>query len=414
MIVESSNYTSASQVEGIVRQLGRELPGQDIDVTIENETVFLRGRVKDRVSSERAVAIASTFGRTVNLLYVDVPLAEPQILLKVRFVSVDRSAGLDLGFNLASTGAGNTIGSISKQQFSAPQITTSSNGTTAALSDAFNIFLLRPDLNLLATIKALEAKSLLDILAEPNVLSVNGKQASFLAGGEFPYPVFQGAANGLGTVTVQFREFGVRLVFTPVITPRGTIRLQVSPEVSALDFTGGLTVQGFNVPALTVRKVDTEVELAAGQSFAIAGLIDNRLTETINKIPALGDIPMLGKLFQSKSRSRQNTELLIIVTPELVNPIGSDQPEPEMKYPQPLLWPKTVSGDDGAQVTQAPFTGSIPVETLGKSSDKRPIPEPRQFHAPRHRKAAQSSRLEASLLDLELIAFVCTGLLDHP
>ena len=365
--VGPSDFSVASRMEAIDRELKRELPGQDVETNYENDTVFLRGRVKDLVSAERAASIASTLGRTINLLYVDVPPAEAQILLKVRFATIDRSASLELGLNLASTGAANTIGGISTQQFSPPAVTQGVNGATATLSDALNIFLLRPDLNLLATIKALQQKSVLEILAEPNVLAMNGKPASFLAGGEFPYPTFQAGANGLGAVTIQFREFGVRLNFTPVVTPRGTIRLQVAPEVSALDFTSGLIVQGFSIPALTIRKVSTEIELAPGQSFAIGGLIDNRLTETIAKLPVLGDLPVLGKLFQSKSRLKENTELIIIVTPELVAPIAPGQPLPDMKFPQPLSWPRVAS--EGPNPVDAPNrqVETIPVETLLRS-----------------------------------------------
>ena len=365
--VQASSFGATSRLEAIDRELKRELPGQSVEMSLENNTVFLRGRVKDLVSAERAVAIASTLGRTVNLLNVDVPPAEAQILLKVRFATVDRSASLELGMNLASTGAGNTIGSISTQQFSPPHVDKTADTVTATVSDALNIFLLRPDLNLLATIRAMQRKSLLEILAEPDVLAMNGKPASFLAGGEFPYPTFQASANGVGSVTIQFREFGIRLNFTPTITPRGTIQLQVAPEVSALDFASGLVVQGFSVPALTVRKVSTEIELAPGQSFAIAGLIDNRLTETIAKLPLFGDVPILGKLFQSKSRLRNNTELMIIVSPELVTPIESGQPAPEMKYPQPLSFSGTAPPEPNRPAQAAPPAETIPVETLLKS-----------------------------------------------
>jgi pilus assembly protein CpaC len=376
--VEPSPFGRTSRVEAIERELARELPGQSVEVSYENETVFLRGRVKDLVGSDRAVSIASTLGKTVNLLYVDVPPPEAQILLKVRFATIDRSSSLQLGMNLVSTGAGNTVGGISTQQFSGPQIQNNtnaagSNTVTSTLSDALNIFLFRPDLDLLTTIQALQQKSVLEILAEPNLLASNGKPASFLAGGEFPFPVFQaGSSSGQGSVTIQFREFGVRLNFTPTVTPRGTIRLQVAPEVSALDFTSGLVVQGFNVPALTVRKVNTEIELKPGQSFAIGGLLDNSLTETISKIPFLGDVPVLGKFFQSKSRTKENTELLVIVTPELVKPVDPGQPAPEMKYPQPLLWPKTTPDQPNAPTEGKAPEETIPVETLIKSL--KPLP----------------------------------------
>ena len=163
---------------------------------------------------------------------------------------------------------------------------------------------------------------MLEVLAEPNVLAENGKEASFLAGGEFPYPVVQGGnVGGTAAVTIQFRQFGVRLNFIPTVTPRGTIRLQVAPEVSSLDYTNGINVQGFTVPGVSVRNVNTEVELAEGQSFAIGGLLDNRETDTFSKIPFIGDVPILGKLFQSTSKRKTNTELMVIVTPQLVRPL---------------------------------------------------------------------------------------------
>jgi pilus assembly protein CpaC len=382
--VRSSRFVSDTRLDGIRRELNNELPGQNIRPSFNNDMVFLRGTVKDLTSADRAVAIASTAGKVVNLLYVNAPAPEPQILLKVRFASVDRNLSNQLGLNIFSTGATNTIGSISTKQFSpvlpSSSLSTTSPGTrhiagSTTLSDALNLFFFRPDLNLGATIQALEVKGVLQVLAEPNVLAENGRQASFLAGGEFPFPTVQsiGSGGGTGAVTIQFRQFGVRLNFIPTITPAGTIRLQVAPEVSALDFTNGLVIQGFNVPALTVRRVHTEVELSEGQSFAIGGLLDNRVTETFEKIPFIGDIPILGKFFQSRSRNKQNTELLVIVTPEIVKPIPAGHPIPELKYPMPFLEPNTGKEmrTPGQNVTGpvpvTPPNKSIPVEKLIES-----------------------------------------------
>jgi pilus assembly protein CpaC len=377
--VRASRFATSTRTDAVRREMEKELPGENVTFTVENDTVFLRGRVKNLTHAERAVAIASTLGKTVNLLNVDVPAADAQILLKVRFASVDRNASTELGLNLVSTGATNTIGSATTQQFSPPRLERNTDGTTQlTLTDALNIFLLRPDLNLAATIRALQRKLLLEVLAEPNVLAINGKQASFLAGGEFPFPMLQGGAGGLGQITVQFREFGIRLNFIPTITPRGTVRLQVAPEVSALDFANGLNIQGFQIPALTVRKVNTEVELQAGQSFAIGGLLDNRMTENLSKMPFLGDIPLLGKLFQSKATNRQNTELLVIVTPELVRPIPAGQALPEVKMPKPFLEPntgtpmRTPGMDVTGPVPVNPPTESLPIETLIESQKPGP------------------------------------------
>jgi len=392
VIVQPSRFANNNRVEALRRQINKELPGQKIEISVENDLVFLRGNAKDLTSADRAVAIASALGKAVNLLYIDVPAAEAQILLKVRFASVDRSLSSQLGLNIFSTGATNTIGSVSTQQFSppsAPTLTTNSPrphdisrqiSTTTTLSNALNLFFFRPDLNLGATIQALEGRGILEVLAEPNVLAQNGKQASFLAGGEFPYPVVQGAsAGGSNAITIQFRQFGVRLNFIPTITPRGTIRLQVAPEVSALDYTNGLTIQGFNIPGVSVRNVNTEVELGEGQSFAIGGLLDNRETENLSKVPFIGDIPILGKLFQSRNKTRNNTELMVIVTPELVRPIPAGQSLPALNYPVPFLPPNT--GKDmktpGQNVTGPvpvmPPTQTVPVETLVKSLAERPL-----------------------------------------
>ena len=172
------------------------------------------------------------------------------------------------------------------------------------------------------------------ILAEPNLIAVNGKEASFLAGGEFPFPIVQ-PGQGFTAVTISFKEFGVRLKFTPVIMPNGNIHLRVVPEVSNLDFTNGLTISGFTVPAISTRRADTEFELQDGQSFVIAGLMDNRVTNIVNKVPGLGDIPILGNFFKSKNAQKSNTELMVLCTVRRISP--SAQPEAPPKYPQPFL-----------------------------------------------------------------------------
>jgi pilus assembly protein CpaC len=356
---------SPLKLDTVREQIAREFPGSDISVTFDNDTAFVRGAVKDVVAAERVVAIAATLGKTVNLLRVEVPPMETQILLKVRFANVDRGASSDLGIDLAST-ALNQNTSLTTGQYSGLSV---GQTGTFSLSNALNIFLFRKDLNLGAAIQALESKRLLETLAEPNVMAINGKPASFLSGGEFPYPMVQGGAS-VGTVTIAFREYGIRLNFLPVITPRGTIRLQVAPEVSALDYANAVTFEGFTIPALTTRKVQTEVELESGQSFVIAGLLDKEMTETFNKIPGLSNIPLLGKLFQSRARSKDNSELLVIVTPEVVRPIQVGQPTPELKYPEPFMKdnsavPMHQPGiDKTGPVPVQPHMESIPVEQL--------------------------------------------------
>jgi pilus assembly protein CpaC len=311
-----------------------------------------------------------------------VPAPKPQILLKVRFASVDRNKAKSMGINLFNLGLGNTIGGVSTGQFSPPFITSgggsSSGGVSgskgaAAISDEGTFFAYFPGLDAGVIIKALQTEGVAQVLAEPNLLAMDGRQASFLAGGQYPYPMVQGtSAGGAGAVTIMFKEYGVRLNFIPTITPRGTIRLQVAPEVSALDFANAVQLSGFNVPAITTRKVNTEVELADGQSFVIGGLLDNRETETFEKIPFIGDIPILGKFFQSKLINRTNTELIVLVTPELVAPIAVGTATPGLKFPTKFLPPNSnmpMNNPDAktADNTPAPPPTTMPVEKLIES-----------------------------------------------
>ena len=356
---------STAKLDAIRQQLSREFPNENITINYENDIPFVRGTVKDVTAADRVIAIASTLGKPVNLLRVEVPPVETQILLKVKFANVDRSAAIDLGASYLST-AGNQFTGVSTQQFGSPRF--SPDGTQITYPDPLNIFMFRPDINLFTTIKALQNKNQLQMLAEPNVLAINGRPASFLAGGEFPVPMVQGG-GAVGAVTIMFREFGVRLNFTPNVTPRGTIRLQVMPEVSSLDYSNAIAIEGFTVPALATRRVNTEVELSSGQSFVIGGLLDNRTTESLNKIPGIGDIPIIGKLFQSKSSNKQNTELLVIITPEIVRPIPAGQAVPELKYPRSFLKPN--SGIPLSQPGVA-VTGQVPVQP---PSDSIPIEE---------------------------------------
>jgi pilus assembly protein CpaC len=360
-----------AKIEAIRRELRKELANQDVSLTLENGNVFLRGTVKDVNAADRAAAIAATLGKVVNLLRVLVPAGDPQILLKVRFANVDRAATSQLGLNLFSTGALRTIGTVTTGQFGQPPtFDFTKQPVQTTITNLLNIFFYRPDLNFGAMIQALEAKSLLQILAEPNLLTISGRPASFLAGGEFPFPTLQGGAGGVGQITIQFKEFGIRVNFLPTVTPRGTINLVVTPEVSSLDYANGLTVSGFTIPGLDTRRVQTEVELQNGQSFVIAGLLDNQVTQSLNKIPGLGDIPLLGKLFQSRNLSKNNTELLVMVTPELVGPIPAGSRVPEIKMDKPFLKgaaaapPKNPGSEVTGPLPALQKHDSLPIEQL--------------------------------------------------
>ena len=361
---------SSVRLEAIRKELSTELGLGTIQMTMQGDSVFLRGTVPNLIASDRAVAIAGSIGKVVNLLQMEVPPSDKQILLRVKFASLDRVTLTDLGANFFTNGLGHTVAGLTTQQFNAPQ-TTGGTKPSLSVSDALNIFLFRSDLNLGAAIRALEEKNLLEILAEPNVLAADGKTASFLSGGEFPYPVVQSAGTGLNTVTIMFREFGVRLKFTPTITPQGTIKLQVAPEVSALDYANGLTYDGFHIPALSVRKVQTEIELQNGQTFAIAGLLDNRTIQTLSKVPGLGDIPFFGKLFHSKSVEHDNSELLVMVTPELVDALPAGQIVPSLNMPEPFMKGavRVLPGVPQPSPASLPARGTIPVES-GRT-DKR-------------------------------------------
>jgi pilus assembly protein CpaC len=198
-----------------------------------------------------------------------------------------------------------------------------------------NLFYFNSHLNIGATVRALQDKGILQVLAEPNLTTINGQAARFLAGGEFPFPVIQGSNGGFTSVTIQFRPYGVKLEFTPYVNPDGTIRLKVSPEVSALDYTNAVKISGFTIPALSTRKAETEIELKDGQSFAISGLLDHRITDNLSKIPGIGDIPILGQLFRSKSLNHSITELIVIVTPTVVQPLET----PTSERPALPTWP---------------------------------------------------------------------------
>jgi pilus assembly protein CpaC len=351
LIYDLTVRMSSARLDAVRQQLARDFPNENISVTFENDTAFVRGTVKDVTAAERVMAVVATLGRAVNLLHVDMPPVEPQVVLKVRFANVDRSVSTALGVDFF-TGAFNQTSAIG----TGSPISTG-NGTIS-VGQAVNILLARKDINLAATITALQSQRLLEMLAEPNLLTISGQQASFLAGGEFPFPMVQ-PSSGQQAISIMWREYGVRLNFLPVVTPRGTIRLKVAPEVSSLDYTNAVTVQGVTVPGLSTRRVQTDVELETGQTFVIAGLLDNQTSENLAKIPGISAIPVLGKLFQSKTVTKSNSELLVIITPELVRPMPAGQKPPELKFPRPFMSNNT---DGKMEQPGLDVTGPVPVK----------------------------------------------------
>ena len=318
----------------------RVFPDEQITVTPSRAAIVLSGHVSTEDVAKRAGELATAYSpKVVNVLTFG-PVGAQEVLLQVKFAEVDRTALTQMGVNFVSTGTGNTIGTTTTGQyggFGAQQITQNGTGasqTNETINNVLNLFLFRPDIHFGAVIEALQTKNLLQILAEPNLIAVNGKEASFLAGGQFPFPIVQPGA-GFTAVTISFKEFGVKLVFTPVITPNGNIHLKVAPEVSTLDFANALTISGFTVPALSTRKAETEFELQDGQSFVIAGLMDNRVTDINNKIPGLGDIPILGNFFRSKSAQKSKTELMVLCTVHRISP--NTEPPVLPNNPQPFM-----------------------------------------------------------------------------
>jgi pilus assembly protein CpaC len=317
-------------------QMKALFPGEAIDAQSNGKSVVLSGTVANKDISDRATRVAAGYvdkvEEVVNLLRMQETQASNQVLLRVRFAEVSRSAMTELGVNLftSPTGVKNTLGRVTTGQFTAPGFdglswtkassdfgsdVTSAEGKFT-FSDFLNLFLFSEKYDIGAMVRALQTKGLFQSLAEPNLVAESGKEASFLAGGEFPVPIAQGSGGNVA-ITVQYKEFGVRLNFTPTVTGN-RVHLKVRPEVSTLDFANGVVLQGFRIPALTTRRTETELELVDGQTFAIAGLMNNSVNSTLQKIPGIGDIPILGNLFKSKAAQKNQTELVVMITPHIL------------------------------------------------------------------------------------------------
>jgi pilus assembly protein CpaC len=318
--IKTYDVSVRRDLSDLEKQVHELFPGESIAVSSNGSDVVLSGVVSSKYVVEKASSLAAGYvekaTNVVNLLRQQEGIASNQILLQVRFAEVSRTAMQELGvsFFTGLNGSHGWVGRTATQQFPAP-IFDDSKGLV--FSDFLNLFAFNTKEQIGAVVKALQTKGLFQSLAEPNLVTQNGKEASFLAGGEFPIPVVQG--SGLNSaVTIMFKEFGVRLKFTPTVVGDDLIQLKVAPEVSALDFSNAVSIQGFRVPALTTRRTETEVELRDGQTFAVAGLIDNSVTQTMNKIPGIGDVPVLGLLFKSRAYQKNATELVVMITPHIV------------------------------------------------------------------------------------------------
>jgi pilus assembly protein CpaC len=362
-------------VTALQQQLQTLFPGEDIRVTASDEAIILSGQVSSNPVMLRAGEIAqatSSKVRVINMLQLPGGAESQQVILQVRFAEVNRRAMTELGvsFFTGPSGYKGYVGRATTQQFPAPEFDglsrTEENGQVnvsgeLTFSDFLNLFVFNTKYNVGALVKALQSTGFFQSLAEPNLIAYNGQEASFLAGGEIPVPVVQG---NTGSVSVQFKEFGIRLTFTPTIAG-DVIRLKVRPEVSTLDFGNGITLSGFRIPALSTRRAETDVELRDGQSFVIAGLLDNITQDATAAVPILSRVPIIGNLFKSKSERAERTELMVLITPRLVRALDPDEVPPLPTRPREFL-PAPV-GDIGSQleggggtVDAPPATGQIP------------------------------------------------------
>src|SRR5687768_13606545 len=352
-------------VTRLQEQLRTLFPRESIAVRGNAKHVVISGPVSTKEVGDKIVDVAAGFvekrEEVISVMQVQPPRPTNQVLLRVRFAEVSRSALTEFGMSLFTgpTGINNTLGRVTTQQFTAPTFSdmawskesgdfgapvTSAEGKFD-FSDFLNFFLFSQRYDLGVVIKALQSRGLFQSLAEPNLVAESGKEASFLAGGEFPIPVVQGSGNN-AAVSVQFKEFGIRLNFTPTVI-ENRVRLKVRPEVSTLDFGNAVVMNGFRIPALATRRTETEVELTDGQTFAIAGLINNRMSSTMQKVPGIGDIPIIGHLFRSRAAQKDQTELVVMITPIILRAdspgVTAELPRLEQPYlSRPEANPKAV------------------------------------------------------------------------
>jgi pilus assembly protein CpaC len=344
------------QVTNLQQQLQTLFPGEDIRVNASEDAIILSGQVSSNPIMLRAGEIAqatSAKARVINMLQLPGGAESQQVILQVRFAEVNRRAMTELGASLFTGPEGfrDVIGRATTQQFPSSSfdiIERREGGDITAgqltFSDLLNLFVFSSRHSIGGVLKALQSTGFFQSLAEPNLIAYNGQEASFLAGGEIPVPVVQGAT---GTVTVEYREFGIRLNFRPVIAG-DVIRLRVRPEVSTLDFGNGITLAGFRIPALSTRRAETEVELRDGQSFVIAGLLDNVTQDNTAAVPLLSRLPIIGYLFKSRAERAERTELMVLITPRLVRALDPDEVPPLPTRPREFLPPP--EPDIGAQL----------------------------------------------------------------
>lgn len=377
-VIAVMDVSVGPDVEGLRSQLADLVPGQKIDARLSNGYVVLTGLVNDAGAADRAAQLAKTFAgdKVINMIGMG---SSQQVMLEVKFVELDRNMGEKLGVS----GFGNSRGGSFKGAIgSGAGLSGLGPPTLGAITDSFGIFSKAFSIGSLqidAVLDMAESRGLSKTLAEPTLIALSGEKASFLAGGEFPIPVSQSTGTGGGgnnAITVEFKPFGVSLAFTPTVLGDKVISMIIEPEVSSIDPSASVEVNGLVVPGLQTRRASTTVELRDGESFAIAGLIRKDFSTTVNQLPVLGSIPIIGSLFRSSSFRKGETELLIVVTPRLVQPIRPDQVRlPTDRVDDPKAIDVLIDGEGyrpkalapatpGGPSVAAPATLPVPESTL--------------------------------------------------
>jgi pilus assembly protein CpaC len=362
---ESQMYQVSSDVDvaSLQSEIHQALPNDSVRVEALQDRISLSGTVLSDGSSDVAGKLAALYTKNVvNSILVRPPHIR-QVRLKVQMIEIDRSKLDSFGINLLSGGKNSSAaqtGQFGSVSTTSSTTTSGSSGSapTLTIGSPLNLLYFNSALNIGLTIQDLQNKQVLQILAEPTITTLSGQKASFLSGGEFPFPVVQGSSGGTASVTIQFRPYGVKLDFTPQVNADGTIQLKVAPEVSALDFTNAVTIAGYTIPAISTRRAETQVELRDGQSFAISGLLDHRTTDILDKMPGIGDIPILGQLFRSKNINHSTVELLVIVTPTIVDPLTESASPSLPAFPLPMLDPAQFDKKAGKQKSTGGTTGT--------------------------------------------------------
>lgn len=376
-VIAVMDVSVGPDVEGVRSQLAQLIPGQPIDVRLSNGFVVMTGTVNDPGAADRAAQIARTFAgdKVVNMIAVG---SSQQVMLEVRFVEVDRQTGEQMGVS----GFGLSRGGSFQGAIGDGASLDSTGLKLGAISDSFGILsktFSLGNVDISATFNVLERKGLAKTLAEPTLVALSGERASFLAGGEFPIPVVQSGTNG-GTgsnaITVEYKPFGVSLAFTPTVLGDKVVSMVIEPEVSSIDPTASITINGLVVPGLQTRRANTTVQLRDGESFVIAGLLRRDFQTTVKQLPILGSIPIIGSLFRSSSFKKGETELMIVVTPRLVQPIRPDQvrlPTDRIGDPQPI--DVLLDGEGYHPKALPPASGAVPMNAAPASEAAPPKPK---------------------------------------